>query len=34
MAKVKKRVLTLSQETNRAIKSYIVSRIKSLTEVT
>jgi hypothetical protein len=34
MAKVKKRVLALSRETNQAIKSHIVLRIKSLVEVT
>jgi hypothetical protein len=34
MAKVKKRVLALSRETNRAMKSHIVLRIKSLMEVT
>jgi len=34
MAKVKKRVLTLSQGTNQAMRSHIVLRIKSLVEVT
>jgi len=34
MAKVKKRVLALSRETNQAMKSHIVLRIKSLVEVT
>jgi hypothetical protein len=34
MAKVKKRVLALSQETNQATRSHIVLRIKSLVEVT
>jgi hypothetical protein len=34
MAKIKKRVLALSQNTNRAMKGYIVSRMKSLVEVT
>ena len=33
MAKVKKRVLALSQETNRAIRSDIVLRIKSFVGV-
>jgi hypothetical protein len=34
MDKVKKRVLTLSQGTNQAMRSHIVLRIKSLVEVT
>jgi hypothetical protein len=34
MAKVKKRVLTLSRGTNQAMRSHIVLRIKSLVEVT
>jgi hypothetical protein len=34
MAKVKKRVLAFSRETNRAMRSHIVLRIKSLVEVT
>ena len=34
MAKVKKRVLALSQGTNQAMRSHIVLRIKSLVEVT
>ena len=33
MAKVKKRVLALSRETNQAMRSHIVLRIKSLVEV-
>jgi hypothetical protein len=33
MAKVKKKVLALSRETNQAIRSLIVLRIKSLVEV-
>ena len=34
VAKVKKRILALSQETNRAMRSHIVLRIKSLVEGT
>jgi hypothetical protein len=34
MAKVKKRVLALSQGTNQAIRSHIVLMIKSLVKVT
>jgi hypothetical protein len=34
MAKVKKRVLALSQGTNQVMRSHIVLRIKSLVEVT
>jgi hypothetical protein len=34
MAKVKKRVLAFSRETNQAMMSHIVLRIKSLVEVT
>jgi hypothetical protein len=34
MAKVKKRVLAFSRGTNRAMRSHIVLRIKSLVEVT
>ena len=34
MAKVKKKVLALSQGTNRAMRSHIVLRIKSLIKVT
>jgi hypothetical protein len=34
LAKVKKRVLALSQETNQAMRSHIVLRIKSLVELT
>jgi hypothetical protein len=34
MAKVKKRVLALSQGSNKAIRSHIVLRIKYLVEVT
>jgi hypothetical protein len=33
MAKVKKTVLALSPETNQAMRSHIMSRIKSLVEV-
>ena len=34
MAKVKKRVLALSQGTNQAMRSHIMLKIKSLVEVT
>jgi len=34
MAKVKKRVLALSRETNQAMRSHVILRIKSFVEVT